>query len=350
MNKLKAGIIGLGYMGEIRKRILETTPDVQLTSIYEVDSSRLKNINPQSVKVFSSFEDFIKSELDLVYVCTPNSYSTDYVVRCLESGKHVFCEKPPGRTLQDIEKMIQAEKKYPQLKLMFGFNHRYHPGILEAKKIVESKGLGEIISLKGTYGKSGGQNYLQSWRNNKEISGGGILLDQGIHMLDLFRYFCGDFTEVKGLLTKMFWDTPVEDNAFVIMRNQIGQIAALQSSATLWRHTFKLDILLEKGYLNVSGLLSKSGSYGRETLVIGHRQFENEAFAVGNPREELVYFDQDLSWNLEMQEFIDCIRQNKKIEKSTSNDAYQVMKIIDTVYQNEKISEGKNIKQKEKIS
>jgi predicted dehydrogenase len=333
--KLKAGIVGCGYMGKIRKLIVEGIPNFELVGICETNPELLLEAG-QAYRQYVAYQDMLKTDMDAVFVCTPNCFSPQIVVDSLNSGKHVFCEKPPGRGLNDIRQMIAAERANPGCKLMFGFNHRYHPGIIQAKKIVESGRFGKILFLKGTYGKSGGRNYLQSWRNDKEVAGGGILLDQGIHMLDLFRYFCGDFDDVKGFVNRMFWQAnEIEDNAFVTLRNGTGQVAMLHSSATLWKHCFKLEIFLEGAYLIVTGLLSKTGSYGRETLTIGKRQFEDESFALGNPSEEVIYFDRDLSWNLEVEAWLDCILQNKPISNSSSLDALRVMEIIDKVYKDD---------------
>lgn len=336
----KAGIVGYGYMGQIRKRILENSKNVSITGICDENIDSIRDLENEGIKIFSNYKDLINSGIDMVFVCTPNSFSPEIVIKSLNAGKHVFCEKPPGRNLDDIKNMIEEESKHPGLKLMFGFNHRYHPGIVEAKKIVESGKFGDILFIKGTYGKSGGRNYLSSWRNIKEVSGGGILIDQGIHMLDLFRYFCGDFDEVSGYLSKMYWETDVEDNAFVFLRNPRGQVATLHSSATLWKHSFKMEIFLNDAYLIVSGLLSKTGSYGRETLTIGKRQFEDESFALGNPREEMVYFDHDLSWTTEVENFIKAINEDKPVNNSSSEDAFKVMEIIDKIYLKEKIVEN----------
>ncbi|MFH1283586.1 MAG: Gfo/Idh/MocA family oxidoreductase [bacterium] len=333
--KLKAGIIGYGYMGKIRKKIVEENPNLDLQYIYDSNKNAFSKEKSLGCRAYNSYKDALKAKIDVAFVCTPNSFSPRIVCDFLKSGRHVFCEKPPGRNLSDICMIRDEEERNPSLKLMFGFNHRYHPGILEAKRIVDGKKMGQILFLKGTYGKSGGKNYLKSWRNQKEISGGGILLDQGIHMLDLFMYFSGDFIEVKSFLSKVFWDTDVEDNAFVSLRNARGNVAVLHSSATLWRHTFKLEIFLEKAYLIVSGLLSKTGSYGREMLTIGMRQFEDESFALGNPREEVVYFDQDLSWDMEVNEFTNCILNGKKVTNSNSQDALKVMEVVDKAYKDD---------------
>jgi predicted dehydrogenase len=284
---------------------------------------------------YQDYRDAIdKAHPDIVFVCTPNRYSPDVCVYALEHGCHVFCEKPPGRDLADIQRIIAAERAHPGLKVMFGFNHRHHPAILEAKSIVSAGRMGRIIWLRGVYGKSGGQgrDFERSWRNDPAISGGGILLDQGIHMLDLFRFFCGDFQEVQGMVSTGYWNVPVEDNAFVLLRNDQRQIAQLHSSATLWKHTFRLEIGLEGGYLTVQGLLSKTASYGRETLIIGRKPADNEDAPIGSPREEIVYFDKDLSWDLQVKELIDCISKDLPVTDSSSLDALRVMELIDTVY------------------
>jgi predicted dehydrogenase len=139
---------------------------------------------------------------------------------------------------------------------------------------------------------------------------------------------------VKSFINNSFWKFDVEDNAYVILKNRLGQNAFFHSSATMWNHTFKIEITLEEGYIIVDGLLSKTGSYGREKLVIGKRQFEDEASAIGNPEEEVTYFDRDLSWNLEVEEFVKCIDQDKKVTISSSVDALKVMEIIEKAYRN----------------
>lgn len=330
---MKAVIIGYGYVGQIRKRVVDNLPELELGGICD------PLLTPEQIGVdclyYSDYRDAIDdARPDIVFVCTPNRYSPEVCTYALEHGCHVFCEKPPGRNLEDIHRIIAAERAHPRLKVMFGFNHRHHPAILEAKSIVDAGRMGRIIWLKGVYGKSGGRGreFERSWRNDPAISGGGILLDQGIHMLDLFRFFCGDFQEVQGMLATAYWNIPLEDNAFVLLRNAQGQIAQLHSSATLWKHTFRLEIGLEGGYLVVMGLLSKTGSYGRETLIIGRKPGDDEEIAIGNPREEIVYFDKDLSWELQVKEFVNCIQKDLPVTDSSTLDASCVMEIIDAVY------------------
>ncbi len=327
---LRAGIVGFGYMGKIRRRNIADNPDLELAGICDPYCSDA--VTGLGVPSYDHWERMLKAGLDVVFVCTPNSLIPDVAVSALSSGHHVFCEKPPGRNLADVQRIRDAELANPGCRLLFGFNHRHHPGITDAKSIIDSGVLGDVLTLRGVYGKGGGYDYHTSWRNDPSIGGGGILLDQGIHMLDLFRFFIGDFTEVVGMRGIMAFTIPVEDNAFVLLRTARGQMAQLHSSATSWKHTFRLEIGCEKGYAVVSGLLSKTGSYGRETLVVGRRPAPNDRVAVGNPREETTYYDADPSWDIEVAHLVECIRGDKPVEKGTSLDALRVMEIIDKIY------------------
>ena len=329
--KLKCAVIGYGYMGEIRQRVIDQHGSVEISMVCETDSSKIKG--KHNFEVVKNPLKVIESDVDVVFVCTPNHLIPDLTIKCLDQRKHVFCEKPPGRTLDDIVSMRIAEDRNPGIKLMFGFNHRFHPGVMKAKAIVDSGRIGKIIALRGLYGKSGGKDYSKSWRNDLSISGGGILLDQGIHMLDLFNLFLGKFSDVKSYISNYHWSFNVEDNAVVILKNEVDQLAMLHSSATFWKHMFQLNIILEHGYLKLEGLLSKTGSYGRETLVIGRRQFEDETEAVGNPAEETIYFDNDLSWELEVSKFVECILNDKPVTECNSTDAYNAMELVHRSYQ-----------------
>lgn len=327
---LRAGIVGYGYMGRIRRQNIADHPDLELAAI--CDPGCLEAITGLNVPVYDRWENLVAADLDVVFACTPNNLIPEVAIRALNSGRHVFCEKPPGRSLADIQRIHAAEQDNPGCRLLFGFNHRHHPGITDGKAIIDSGALGDILTLRGVYGKGGGYDYHTSWRNDPDIGGGGILLDQGIHMLDLFRLFVGDFSEVVGMRGITAFDVPVEDNAFVLLRTPRGQMAQLHSSATSWKHTFRLEIGCERGYIVVSGLLSKTGSYGRETLVVGRRPAPGERAAIGNPREETIYYDDDPSWDIEVAHLVECIRQNKPVEKGTSQDALRVMEIVDRVY------------------
>ncbi len=333
---LRVGIIGMGKMGRIRAEIVKTRPDMSLCAICDIDTS-IENAYP-SIEFTNDYNKVISRDLDAIIVSVYNNIAPEIIVKSLDNGKHVFCEKPPGCCVADIERIIEAEKRNNTRKLKFGFNHRYHYAVLEAKSMVDSGLFGKILWMRGTYGKCGGIKFENSWRNNSKMAGGGILLDQGIHMLDLFRYMAGDFTEVQSLTTTSFWNIPGEDNAFAILNNSDGQVALLHSSATQWKHRFSLEISLEEGYINLNGILSSTRSYGDESLTFARKQFEDETFAFGRPREETIFFDRDDSWSLEIAEFSKLIREKQPVHSGNSFDALRVMQLIDSIY-----SKGKKI-------
>jgi predicted dehydrogenase len=319
-------------MGKIRKKFIDNNPNIILEGICDVSPPN----NNTSIKFYNNYNELLKKDIDAVFVCTPNKFSPDIVISALKNKKHVFCEKPPGKTLEDIKNIIETEKKNNELKLKFGFNHRYHDSVMEAKSIIDSGRLGKILWMRGIYGKSGGNNFEKIWRSNREIAGGGILLDQGIHMVDLFRMFCGEFQEVKSLVTNYPRNLNVENDAFAILRNKKNQMAMLHSSSTQWKHKFSLEISLEEGYINLYGILSSTRSYGQgERIVIARKQFEDEGFAFGNPQENITYFNQDRSWEREIDDFVDCIENNKKITVGSSSDALKSMDLVYKIYQSD---------------
>ena len=328
---IRVGIIGLGKMGKIRKPVLEQHPQYIVVALCDPDLDQ--PLSDHNHTIVQDYRDVLQLDLDAVFVCTPNNVTAEIVAAALDGGKHVFAEKPPARNLQEIQAILAATSRHPELKVKFGFNHRYHESVRQAYALIQSGRLGETMWLRGIYGKSGAKDFAHEWRSQRDIAGGGILLDQGIHMLDLFRLFCGEFQEVKSFVTNGYWPIDVEDNAFVLLRNQRGQIAFLHSSSTQWKHTFLLEIFLTGGYVTISGLVTSTRSYGRETLIIGRRQFEDEAFALGNPSEEIVYFDDNPSWEREIDEFADCILHDRPVQVGSPQDAYHVMELIARIYE-----------------
>lgn len=329
MKPIRVGVIGLGRIGELRLRLARRHRRMKVVGAFDTDRSRFSR--RWGCPFFSNPQKLMDAS-DAVFVCTPNLYTPALVIQALNRGRHVFAEKPPGRTLADVVAIRAAEKRHPGLKLKFGFNHRYHEGIREAKAIVDSGSFGRLLWMRGVYGKSGGPGFEKGWRSDRKIAGGGILLDQGIHMVDLFHMFCGEFREVRSYVSNSFWNLNVEDNAFALLRNRRNQVAMLHSSSTHWRHTFLLEIYLTEGYVAVKGILTNSRSYGRETLVAARRQFESDGILAGSPREEVTYFDKDISWEKEMDEFADCVRLDTPVVVGTSDDAFRAMRLVDRIY------------------
>ncbi len=352
---LRVGIIGYGVVGKRRRFYIDKHPNMKTVAVCDVrfkPDESMVNGNTTSKdyqdveekardKPFSGkFSDgvyfynnydklFEEQSIDVLFICVPNYLAPELTIRGLNSGLHIFCEKPPGRTVEDIEGVRYVEKKHPDLKLKYGFNHRYHGSVKSTKKIIEQKEFGELINLRGVYGKSSVVPFSGEWRSVRKYSGGGILLDQGIHMLDMFQYFCGNFTEIKSFVSNNYWKHDVEDNAYAIMRDERGRIAMIHSSATQWQHSFRLELSFQEGYLELSGILSGSKSYGQEKLIKIKRYSKS---TVGSQsREETIYLD-DTSWKDEIDNFADSILNNKKIIVGSSKDALEVMKLVYNIY------------------
>ena len=328
MKKLNFAIIGFGKMGKIRYEALRHMPGCQVVCCSEPKHkvevpAELENVkNPKDI--------FSRKDIDAVIVCTPNYLLKDFVVKGLENGKHVFCEKPPGRNMAELQEMIKAQVKNKHCKLMFGFNHRHHESILHAKKAADSGEYGRILWMRGRYGKSVDKNFFSNWRSKKKLAGGGIFLDQGIHMLDLFLMFCGDFEEVRAFVSNLYWKLDIEDNVFAMFRNKKGQVASLHSTMTQWRHLFSFEIFLDRGYIAINGLKTSSNTYGDEVIAIAkNRTPPPEASWT---EEEKLVFHTDQSWEKELGIFVDAIRQNKKIPVGSPQDAVKLMKLVEKIY------------------
>ena len=331
MNKVKFGIAGYGKMGKIREESILNSPDTKLISIYEVSECRH---NDKDIVQCNSFDELLATDIDAVIVSAYVSVAADYVIRALNAGKHVFCEKPPSMTAKEMQKVIETEKKMGRV-LKYGFNHRFHYSAMEAKKVINDGGMGKMLWMRGVYGKAGSIDFHDNWRNYKNYSGGGILLDQGIHMIDLFRYFSNDeFTCLSSHLTSSFWNVECEDNAFLTLKSKNDIVATLHSSATQWKHKFLLEMAFENGFINLDGILSSTRSYAPETMIIGKREFEDITFAMGKPKESITYYEYDNSWELELKEFIDAVNGKSVINNGTSEDALEIMMLTDFVYKN----------------
>ncbi len=327
---LRIGIAGFGIIGKRRYHYINQLKDMKVVSVCDKvkpNSSELK----ENIKFYTDYRlMFMNESLDALFVCMTNDIAPKVTCEALENGLHVFCEKPPGKDVQSIEKVMEVESRHSGLKLMFGFNHRYHESIKDACSIIKSGELGQIINLRGVYGKAKMITFSQdNWRTKRSQSGGGVLLDQGIHMVDLMNYFAGDFIDIQSVVTNNFWKFDVEDNVYALMRTKKGVVAMLHSSATQWRHRFSLDINLEKGSINLGGILSGTKSYGSETMTIVWADPDKD---YGNPKEQTTTYNYDSSWETEIKIFTDSIINDKVIVDAGSKDAYETMKLIYKIY------------------
>lgn len=325
--QLRVGIAGYGVVGRRRRQFIDQHPRLKTVAVCDQQYCESGTL-PEGVRYHPTYQQLLEEPLDVLFVSLPNFLAPEVTVAGLQRGLHVFCEKPPGREVADVLRVIETERRHPGLLLKYGFNHRYHDSVRQALRIVGSGELGQIVNLRGVYGKSKIIPFAGGWRAERKYAGGGILLDQGIHMVDLLRLFCGEFREIKSCVSNGYWNHDVEDNAYAIMRDSAGRVAMLHSSATQWQHRFVLEIALTEGYLELQGILSGSKSYGEEKLVIGRR---DEADA-GTTREEVVTYLEDNSWRDEISEFADAIYNGGVIESGNSADALATMKLVYRIY------------------
>jgi predicted dehydrogenase len=323
---IKVGIIGYGRMGRIRHQAIDEVGEGEVIAISEPTLGTAYKTIPNL-----THEEIIKHpEINVMVVATPNFLNKALTIRALQAGKHVFCEKPPCFTAEDMEEIILAEQKSGK-KLMYGFNHRHHDSVMRMKEIIDRQEHGRILWMRGRYGKSVTPEYFNEWRAKKELAGGGILLDQGIHMLDLFLYFGGDFDRIKAEISNLYWNLEVEDNAFVILKNsQNGMVANLHSTMTQWRHLFSLEVFMERGYMVLNGLITSSMSYGEEVLTIAKNRSVAPA-ATWKDEVKTQYINNN-SWRYEMAHFFNAIKEDIPVTIGNSTDALKLMRIIDAIY------------------
>ncbi len=330
MRQYEVVIIGMGRMGKTRMEAMQRHGGYLIKAVCDSRSDVLQGYNYHT---YLNWKECIDVERpDIVVVCTVNAVIPDVVCYALEKGCHVFSEKPPGRNLHDTLRMKMTYEKKQGAIFKFGFNHRYHNSVIEAKSLINSGFLGEVVAARGVYGKAGNLA-KDEWRNRLELSGGGILLDQGIHMLDLLLYFVGDFVEISGFTDNLVWKKSAgEDTAFATMRTLDGKVATLHSSAIQWKHKFDLDVILTDGYIALNGLLTSTHSYGEERITYYKKDLEGKSGKIGNPTEYTLCFDEDSSWDYEMDEFYNAVNGNMPIKNGTIGDAEKVMTLIEQVY------------------
>ena len=329
MLKLKVGIAGYGVVGKRRRACVDAHPNLNITAVCDRNFKENAYLE-DGLRSYTNYLNLLREDLDILFVCLTNDIAAEVAIAGLERGLHVFCEKPPGRNVSEIRRVINHEKRHPKLKLMYGFNHRYHHSVQEALQVIRSGELGKILNLRGVYGKSKLITFNQAdWRTKREIAGGGVLLDQGIHMLDLMRLFAGEFSEIHSFVSNSYWNHDVEDNVYALMKTNQGIVGMLHSSATQWRHRFHLDINLEKGSVILGGILSGSKSYGAETLTIVSANPDSD---MGDPQEKRIRYNKDPSWDEEIKYFVRAILNDDPIISSSSQDALQTMELDYKIY------------------
>lgn len=323
---MKVGIVGCGLIGNRRARVAREAGDPVLL-VADINPERAQETGKAvDASWTEDWREVVRHpEVDAIVVATVNQSLLAITRAALETGKHVLCEKPLGRNAREAKTMSDTAKKANRL-LKVGFNHRHHPALRQAQEMAQSGKIGPLMNIRATYGHGGRPGYDQEWRGNPDLAGGGELLDQGVHVVDLCRWFLGDFVQASGMLGTWFWQVaPLEDNGFALLRTADGQIATIHTSWTQWKNLFRFEVFGRDGYLLINGL---GGSYGTETLTLGRRRPES-----GPPIEETWEFPgPDTSWQAEWDEFKAAIGEGRQ-PLGSGNDGYQAARIIDAIYE-----------------
>lgn len=320
---LRVGIVGCGLIGHKRARALG---DSRLVAVADTNATRAQQLATQ-FSGCEAMENWLalvaRDDVDLVVVATTNDALTPVSLAAVQHGKHVLVEKPAARNAAEIEPLVEAARSAGVVAKV-GFNHRFHPAFQKARAIFDSGELGPLMYIRGRYGHGGRLGYEKEWRADPAIAGGGELLDQGVHLIDLARWFAGDFPEVSGHVGTYFWQMPVEDNGFALLKTAQGQVAWLHASCTEWKNLFCFEIFGRDGKLQIDGL---GGSYGVERL-----SYYKMLPQMGPPETTIWEFPgADTSWNDEFANLAMCIAERREPE-GTLADALAALVIIGRLY------------------
>lgn len=324
MEAIRYAIIGCGLIG--RKRLACLAPG-QLKVAFDVDESRARELIAQAGcgRVAASAAEAVRSpDVDAVIVATFNAALAPVTLDAIRAGKHVLVEKPAAVSVAEVDELITAAKTVG-VRVRVGFNHRFHPAFRRARELLAEGALGPLMFVRARYGHGGRIGYDREWRAQPELSGGGELMDQGVHLIDLARWFLGDFAQVEGHAATLFWDMPVDDNAFLTLRTAEGCTAFLHASCTEWKNLFSFEIYGRNAKLHIEGL---GGSYGVERLA-----YYKMLPAMGPPETTIwEYPGADDSWKHEMRALEEDISTSRPPDPGLA-DARAVLQVVETIYQ-----------------
>ena len=320
---MHVAVVGCGLIGQKRARNLGNH---NLRAVFDVNArlaQALANQHPGCV-VHDSLEAVVtRPDIDLVIIATSNNALAPAARLAIENGKHVLVEKPAGRAPTELQPLLPLAGARG-VTVQVGFNHRFHPAFLRARTLVDEGAIGPLLYVRGRYGHGGRLGYDREWRADPEIAGGGELLDQGVHLIDLAHWFLGDFVDVRGHIRTYFWDMPVEDNGFLFLRTAQGQTAWLHASCTEWKNLFSFEIFGRDGKLQIDGL---GGSYGVERLTFYKMRPE-----MGPPETTIwEYPGEDTSWRAQFANLVDCIGSGQT-PLGTLEDALAALRVVHQVY------------------
>jgi len=321
---MNVGIIGCGLIGKKRSKALA---GAKLVATADLDFKRAEALAAEfpDVEPFDDWRKLIDTAgVDIVVVATTNNALAEVTLAAIQAGKHVLVEKPAARNADELLPLIEAAREHG-VQVRVGFNHRYHPAFIKVNELIQNDVLGEMMFIRARYGHGGRVGYDREWRADPELSGGGELLDQGVHLIDLARLLMGNFPHVDGYATTYFWDMPVDDNSFMMLRTEQMKTAWLHVSCSEWKNMFSFEIYGKNAKLQIDGL---GGSYGVERLTYYKMLPE-----MGPPETTIWEYPRgDHSWELEFKEFLEDIRL-KREPAANLDDALQALYIVGRIYE-----------------
>lgn len=320
---MRLGIVGCGLIGQKRARVLGPHTLVGTADVDRARAQKLASQHPGCVAE-STWQALVRrTDVDAVLVATTNDALAPVTLEAVRHGKHVLVEKPAARSADELAEVIGAQRE-AGVVVKVGFNHRFHPALDRARTLCSAGAIGPLLYLRARYGHGGRVGYDREWRADPAIAGGGELLDQGVHLIDLARWFLGDFVEVQGHVQTFFWNMPVEDNGFLYLRTASEQVAWLHASCTEWKNQFSFEVFGRTGKLQIDGL---GGSYGTERLTY-YRMLPR----MGPPETTIwEYPGEDGSWAEEMAHFTRCIETGDS-PSGDLEDARAALEVIGQVY------------------
>jgi predicted dehydrogenase len=320
---MRVAIVGCGLIGHKRAKALTGHALVAAVDANLARAQQLAAAYPGCTASTDWQGAVARADVDLVVVATTNNALAEVTDAAVSLGKHVLVEKPAARSADELAPVV-AKAHRAGVKVKVGFNHRFHPAFAKARALVDADAIGPLMHIRARYGHGGRLGYDKEWRADPAIAGGGELLDQGVHLIDLTRWFLGDITEVRGHIGTFFWQMPVEDNGFLLLRTAEGQVAWLHASCTEWKNLFCFEIFGRTGKLQIDGL---GGSYGVERLSY-YRMLPQ----MGPPETTIwEYPGEDHSWRDEFAHFAECIERDRR-PSGTIDDALAALEVVAEVY------------------
>jgi predicted dehydrogenase len=321
---VKFAIVGCGLIGQKRLRSLRPGDQVVVCADPVLERAQALAAQAKGAAAVNDWREAVsRADVDAVFVATSNDALAPVTMGAVEAGKHVLVEKPAARNPGELVPIIAAAER-KNVRVQVGFNHRYHPALQQARKLIDSGVAGPLMYIRARYGHGGRPGYDKEWRAKPEISGGGELLDQGVHLIDLSRWFLGDFPDVTGHIATFFWDMPAEDNGFLLLKTPQGQVAWLHATWTEWKNTFSFEIFGRDAKFHIEGL---GGSYGVEKLSCYKMKPQ-----MGPPDTTIwEYPGEDRSWHIELEAFVQAIEAGKT-PPVTLRDAHAALTVVYQVY------------------